>query len=208
MESRVVPATGVTMCRSSPSSALVSDDLPTLGRPTIVMRGVELVGLRVFGHRGEHRVKQIARAAPRHGGDCVGLSQTEGVEVVHGVQLVVVVDLVYDEQHFFARPTEQSRHHLVKVGDACAHFDQKQYHVGLVDGEYHLTADILLENVVATDRVSARVDYRKFATVPVGFTVMTVARGSRRGVDNGLPRPHQTIKQRALAHIRSSDYRY
>ena len=39
MESRVVPAMSVTMLRSSPKRALVSDDLPTLGRPTMVMRG-------------------------------------------------------------------------------------------------------------------------------------------------------------------------
>ena len=39
MESRVVPAMGVTMFRSSPSRALVSDDLPTFGLPTMAKRG-------------------------------------------------------------------------------------------------------------------------------------------------------------------------
>ena len=39
MESRVVPAMGVTMLRSTPVRALIIDDLPTLGRPTTAMRG-------------------------------------------------------------------------------------------------------------------------------------------------------------------------
>ena len=39
IESRVVPAMSVTMLRSSPNKALVIDDLPTLGRPTMVIRG-------------------------------------------------------------------------------------------------------------------------------------------------------------------------
>ena len=34
-ESRVVPATGETIARSSPSSRFNNDDLPTLGRPTM-----------------------------------------------------------------------------------------------------------------------------------------------------------------------------
>jgi hypothetical protein len=39
MESRVVPATGVTMFLSSPIKALAREDLPTFGFPTIVKRG-------------------------------------------------------------------------------------------------------------------------------------------------------------------------
>ncbi len=34
MASRVVPASGATTCRSSPSSLLMIDDLPAFGRPT------------------------------------------------------------------------------------------------------------------------------------------------------------------------------
>ena len=41
--SRVVPGTSLTMTRSSPRSALSSDDLPTFGRPTIAMRGTRSV---------------------------------------------------------------------------------------------------------------------------------------------------------------------
>src|SRR6266851_6002311 len=38
MGSRVVPGTGLTRARSSPSSALSSDDLPTFGRPMMASR--------------------------------------------------------------------------------------------------------------------------------------------------------------------------
>lgn len=39
IESRVVPATGVTILRSESSNALVSDDLPTFGRPMMANLG-------------------------------------------------------------------------------------------------------------------------------------------------------------------------
>ena len=39
----MVPATLVTMLRSSPMKALTSEDLPALGRPTIAIRGASRV---------------------------------------------------------------------------------------------------------------------------------------------------------------------
>src|SRR5690606_8237785 len=44
MASRVVPASSVTMLRSVPSNAFRKEDLPTLGRPRIAMRGVSPSG--------------------------------------------------------------------------------------------------------------------------------------------------------------------
>nr|GFD48497.1 hypothetical protein [Tanacetum cinerariifolium] len=44
IESRVVPAISVTMLRSSPSNRLTNDDLPTLGRPMMAMRGSSELG--------------------------------------------------------------------------------------------------------------------------------------------------------------------
>ena len=40
IESRVVPATSVTITRSSPSSLFTSDDLPAFGRPITASRTV------------------------------------------------------------------------------------------------------------------------------------------------------------------------
>ena len=39
MESRVVPAISVTMVRSSPTNAFISEDFPAFGRPTTAKRG-------------------------------------------------------------------------------------------------------------------------------------------------------------------------
>ena len=62
--SRVVPATGVTITRSSPSSLLTSDDLPTFGRP--------ISASRVASSASSRRPRAGARRSGRAGRRCRG----------------------------------------------------------------------------------------------------------------------------------------
>src|SRR5215472_6301806 len=58
--SRVTPAVGSTMAMRRPASQLNSDDLPTLGRPTMATTGtatVHLFGFAVGGLSGGPRVR-------------------------------------------------------------------------------------------------------------------------------------------------------
>ena len=71
--SRVVPGISLTIARSSRSSRLTSDDLPTLGRPTIAtaVSGSGALGARLAraGSRAHDLVEQVADAVAVLGGD-------------------------------------------------------------------------------------------------------------------------------------------
>ena len=96
--STVVPATLSTTTRSSPASLLSSEDLPTLGLPTIAMRRGPPTSLealaRRLGQRREDGVEHVAGAATVQGGDRERLAEPEVPQAV-GLGLgALVVDLV------------------------------------------------------------------------------------------------------------------
>ena len=159
-------------------------------------------GLR--GQRREDGVHQVARAAAAHRTDAERIAQTEGVELVRGVDLVVVVHFVADEDHLFRGAAQDIGHQLVEVGDAGRNLHQKEDHVGLVDGQQYLTADFVFENILRIDGVAAGVDHRKFLSVPVRFAVVAVAGGAGRRIDDGLPLAHQTVEEGAFADVRTA----
>ena len=159
-------------------------------------------GLR--GQRREDGVHQVARAAAAHRTDAERIAQTEGVELVRGVDLVVVVHFVADEDHLFRGAAQDIGHQLVEVGDAGRNLHQKEDHVGLVDGQQYLTADFVFENILRIDGVPARVDDGKLLAVPVGLAVMAVAGGSGRRVDDGLPFAHEAVEEGAFADVRTA----
>jgi len=123
---------------------------------------------------------------------------------VRGVDLVVVVDLVADEDHLLRGAAQDVGHQHVEVGDAGAYLHEEEDHVGLVDGQQDLTADFVLENILRIDGVPARVDDGKLLAVPVGLAVMAVAGGSGRRVDDGLPFAHEAVEEGAFADVRTA----
>ena len=64
------------------------------------------------------KAKEVARAAAAHGADAERLAQSERVEFVGGVDLVVIIDLVADRDHRLGGAAQQVGQHLVEVGDA------------------------------------------------------------------------------------------
>ncbi len=120
---------------------------------------------------------------------------------MRGVDLVVVVHLVADQHDGLFRAAQHVGHHHVEIGDAGRHLNQKEDHVGLFDGEHHLAADLVLEYIVRIDGVTAGVDDREFPTVPIRFSVVTVAGGSGRGVYDGFSLSHQPVEERTFTHV-------
>ena len=172
-------------------------------------RQIVLVLRRSFGgQRLQDGVHQVARTASRHRRDAVGVAQPELVELVRGVDLIVVVDFVADQDDLLRGAAQDVGHERVEVGDARRHLHQKEDHVRLVDGEHHLPADVVFENIVRIDRITARVDHGKLLAVPIGFAVMAVAGRAGRGVHDGLTLSHQTVEECAFAHVGATDYRY
>ena len=163
-----------------------------------------LFGQGLGGQRREDGIHQVARAAAAHRTDAVGIAQPQGIELVRRVYLVVVVDLVADEDHLFRCAAQEVGHQHVEVGDAGLDFDQEEDHVSFVDRQQYLAADFVLEDIFRIDSVAARVYHGKFSAVPVGLTVMAVAGGSGRGIDDGLSLADQTVEEGAFADIRTA----
>lgn len=169
---------------------------------------VLLLGRRILGQCRQDGVHHVARAAARHRGDAVGVAQPERVELVREVNLVVVVHLVADEQHLLRGAAQDVGHHHVEVGDARRHLDQKEDDIRLVDGQQHLAADFVLKDILRVDRIAARVDDRELLAVPVGAAVVAVARGTGRGVDDGLALADEPVEEGAFADVGTAYYCY
>lgn len=124
------------------------------------------------------------------------------------VNLIVVIDLIDHQQHLFRTAPQQVGNHHIQIGNSGGDFYHKNHDVAFIDSEQNLLADLLFEDILAAEGISAGIDDRKFTSVPVGSTVMTVARSARRVVDDRLAHAYQPVKQRALAYVRAPHYRY
>ena len=165
---------------------------------------VVLLGGGFGGQCGQNGVHQVARAGSRHRADAERIAQSEGVKLVRGVYLVVVVDLVADQDHLFRGAAQDVGHQHIEVGDAGSDLHEEQDDVGLVDGQQHLTADFILEDIFRIDGVPARVDHGEFFAVPVRFAVVAVAGGSGRRIDDRLPLAHEAVEEGAFADVRTA----
>ena len=169
---------------------------------------VRLLRPGILGQRRDHRIHHFAGSAAAHRRNAVRVAESQRVELVRGVYLVVVVDLVDHEDHFFRRAPKQVGHHHIQVGNPGRHLHEKQDYVGLLDRQHHLLADLGLENILSPHGIPAGVDYGKLAAAPVGRTVMPVARGARRIVDDRFAHPDQTVEKGALPDVGTTYYRY
>ena len=117
------------------------------------------------------------------------------------VDKIVVVDLVTHHDNLLARTTQYVGHHHIEIRNARLDLNHKENQVGLVDSEHNLTADIILENIVGIDGITARVDNRELLAVPVGLAVVAVASGASCLVNDGLTVANQAVEQSRFAHI-------
>ncbi len=103
MASRVMPASGPVSRRSSPSSRLISVDLPELGRPTTAMR----IGARFCGARRRPRLRRSLPVLP------VALRQRRA-------QRVVEIDQALRRARPRSRPARRDRARRLRSMPACA----------------------------------------------------------------------------------------
>src|SRR5690606_15666357 len=62
--------------------------------------------------------------------------------------------------------------------------------------------------IIASAHITARIDHTEDNSIPFGLAVMSVTRGTCRGVRYRLLALDQPVEERALAHIGSAYYRY
>ena len=96
------------------------------------------------------------------------------------------VDHVADGNHLCGGWAEDGSQEQVEVCDSGADLDEEEDHVGLVDGQEDLAADLVFENILRVDGVSSGADYGEFASVSVGFSVMAASGRFGRLRDVGL----------------------
>ena len=149
-------------------------------------------------------VEQVARSAAVGRGDAPDLAEAQTVELVGIVHLFAGIDLVDAQDDRLLAAAQQVGDLGVVVGDAGGGFDHEEDHVGLVDGDDHLLADLFFEGVVRTGGPAAGVDDRELGAAPVAFAVMAVAGDARGLIDNGLAHADQPVEEGGLAHVRAS----
>ena len=169
--STVVPATSCTTERTSPDTRLSRLDLPTFGLPTSATRrgppGRRRRSRRAgsAGQRVEHRVEQVAGAAPVQAAHRVRLAQPEAPQRRGVGDEPVVVDLRGGQQHRAVRAAQHPRDRLVGGGGADARVDDQQDRVGGAHRQLGLRGDGGLQ-AGGVGLPAAGVDEREAAAVP------------------------------------------
>lgn len=113
----------------------------------------------------------------------------------------VVFDFVGYQQSGFLAAAQYGGYPVVEVGNAVSGIDDKEYDVGLFDGDGHLFVDFFFKDVVGVDHPAAGIDNRKFLTYPVDLAILAVARGTGLVVDDGLPALGEPVEEGRFAHV-------
>ena len=148
MVSRVMPASGPVSRRSSPSSRLISVDLPELGRPTTATR-IGAVGAArrrsralvvaprraggVLRQRRAHRVVEIGQALAVLGRDRDRIAEAELIGFERAGLAGPALALVGDHDHRLAGAAHEIGECAVDRRQARARIDQEQDRVGAGD---------------------------------------------------------------------------
>ena len=93
---------------------------------------------------------------------------------------------------------------LIVIGQADRRVDHEQHDIGLLDGCFHLPADLRVERI-ATRHPAAGVYDEERDVEPLGLEFLAVAGDTRLVLDDGLLAPDDAVEQRALADVRTAD---
>ena len=208
MASRVVPGWALTTSRRSPRMELISEDLPTLGRPTTAspMTVPLPFGRLTFGRRGQGRhqvVQEIVHAVAVLGGDRVQGLEPQAVEIGQPPFLLGAVDLV-DGHH---APAWGSR----AAGRACRGRTAK----ARFSRPARAPGDRPLRPPAGSGTGFPRKRPRRRRTrrcrpperdiVPAGTAVMPVARHAGMVVHQRIPGARDAVEQGRFAHVGASE---
>ena len=207
--SRVVPGVASTTTRSSPSSALTREDLPTFGLPTSATRtgaapaSSGARGLREGLQDLGHHVVEADRVLRR---DRVDPVDAEAVEVERERLAGRAVHLVGEHEDRAREPRQhRARQLLVERRQALDGVGHEEDDVGVGERGGGLVADLDRHRVVGEEVEAAGVDDRERHPVPLRDGVLAVAGDPGLVVDDGLAPPHEAVEERGLADVRPAD---
>ena len=206
--SRVVPGMSLTIERSSLSSRLSSDDLPTLGRPTMaiaVSSEVSLAGLRPVRQRAHDLVEQVAHPLAVLGGDLDDRLEPHLVELEHASARLLVVGLVDGQQYRRRRFPQGGGDLLVTGHEPFAAVHHEHHDVCRLDRPLPLHDDQLVQRILAGAEHPPGIHQPERRLEPLGRFVDHIA---RRAGDRGDDRPPGTrdpVEQGRFADVWPAD---
>ena len=207
--SRVVPGISLTIDRSSRSKRLSSDDLPTLGRPTIatfVSSSTSEAALSCARRQpARDFVQQIADALAVLGGDFHDRLEPQLVELERPSPGALVVGLV-DRQDDRRGDHSQSRGNLLVGRDQpLASVDHEHDHIGRLERPPALLHDELVQRIVAGAEHPASIDERNVVPCHSAGSELTsrVVPGDWR--DDRAAGIGDAVEERRFADVRPAD---
>ena len=203
--SRVVPGWAETSTRSAPTMRLSSDDLPTLGRPTMAMVGPGRFALQRLLGRDQiaDALAQLLDAGAVLGRDQERL-EPQPVELPHSGASLAHVALVDHQHDRLAAAAQRGEHLLVAGHRPGAAVDHEQEHVALVDREQHLRAEA--ERILALGHQAAGVDeVDRGVVVELRGLDDAVAGDPGQVVHDGATPSHQPVEEGRFADVGAAD---
>ena len=219
--SRVVPGWSNATSRSSPSQALISVDLPTLGRPATASRigasasicselnsaspasgsSAELVAERCRQCRlGERDDALSVRRRDR-----VRRAEAELVDLAQQRRFGHAFGLVGSDQNLLPRAAQVTRDVVVVGRDAGAQIDDEDDRVGLGDGLLGLARHLAHDAGRVLGLEAAGIDDDELVPADLRVAVVAIARQAGEVGDDRVARLGQAIEERRLADVRPAD---
>src|ERR1017187_8956200 len=206
-ESRVVPATGERMPRSSPVSALSRVDLPTFGRPMMATLIPAAAGGSSTGAspRANPSVTRSSRASTPM--PCSGDAEPE--ELVGQAVAELRIDLVDRQRDGLTQALEHQGEVAIAAGDFGAPIHQEDDVVGGFQNEFGLAEDLPRDVLLVVHDDAAGIDQLEAPAVVFGSPMYTVARDAGFVSDDGAPLSCDAIEKSGLSYVGPAhdDYR-
>ena len=153
-------------------------------------------------------VQKLVNPAIMKRADTDDFLETERVGFGDVVLMTEVVYFIDREDDHRRMRTEHLRHILVHPGDALTAVDHEDHDVALLDGLEYLILHALHDRVFVFQQQTAGIDHVKTFILPLHAAVQTVARNARHIVDDSPAFADDSVEQRRLPYVGTSDDRY
>ena len=154
--------------------------------------------------RIQSRVKQFADATAVHGGNAVWLPQTHLPEFGGQILALTIVDLVHRKRDRLTRGSQHPYDTLVSIGKSNLTIHHKHHGVSKLNGNLRLRRDGGF-NAFDIGFPATGIDQLEISAGPFSIVAHTVSGHAWSIFHNGRTTSENTIHQRGLANVRTSN---
>ena len=73
--------------------------------------------------------------------------------------------------------------------------------IGFINGQFDLFVDFCFKNIITSNNITSSINDRKFFSIPVTFTIMSIACYTTNGINNSLSPLNQSIKKCGFTNV-------